>query len=190
MKTSPGYATWTVSSPQNSHFLAWWNSSLCRVTAREILTQSQQWHSWHLRVLPISILQDWFSRSSKECTIGFGEGVRRYTTIGIRLAGFLTLRPGGEWGVHGVQPSVQHHFPRTYLLVQSRAPSWSRAQVENGSSETWTVRACRRIIKIIPSIWLWGEANMHLLLAWVTSAADKATFPSWKRMPLSGAWSF
>lgn len=127
------------------------------MTAREILTQSQQWHSWHLRVLPISILQDWFSRSSKECTIGFGEGVRRYTTIGIRLAGFLTLRPGGEWGVHGVQPSVQHHFPRTYLLVQSRAPSWSRAQVENGSSETWTVRACRRIIKITPSIWLWEK---------------------------------
>lgn len=61
-----------------------------------------------------------------------------------------------------MQLSVQHHFPGTYLLVQSRAPSWSRAQVENGSSETRTVRACRRIIKITPSIWLWGEANMQL----------------------------
>lgn len=72
------------------------------------------------------------------------------------------MRPGGEWGVHGVQLSVRHNFPRTYLLVQSRAPSWSRAQVENGSSETRTVRACSRTIKITPSIWLWGEANMQL----------------------------
>lgn len=129
---------------------------------REILTQSQQWHSWCLRVLSISVLQDWFSRSSKECTIRFRKGVRQYTTVGIRLTGFLTLRPGGEWEVHGVQPSVQHHLPGIYLLVQSRAPSWSRAQVENGSSETRTVRACRRIIRITPSIWLWGEAKMQL----------------------------
>lgn len=66
--------------------------------------------------------------------------------------------------------SVQHNFPRTYLLVQSRAPSWSRAQVENGSSETRTVRACRRIIKITPSIWLWGEVMLsyYITCSYVT----------------------
>lgn len=93
------------------------------------------------------------------------KGVRRYAATGIRPAGFLTLRPRAEWGAHEVQPSVQHNFPRTYLLVQSRAPSWSRAQVENGSSETRTVRACRRIIKIAPSIWLWGEIMLSYYTA-------------------------
>lgn len=35
------------------------------------------------------------------------KGLKRYAAIGIRLAGFLTLRPRGEWGVHEVQPIMQ-----------------------------------------------------------------------------------
>lgn len=117
-------------------------------------------------------------RSSKECTIRVGKVAKRYATIGISLAGSLTVRPGGQTGVCGVQLSVQCHFPRTYLLVQSRAPSWSRVQVEAGSSETRTVRACSRIIKITPSIWLWGEASMKSGACLIHQGCRQAQFPT------------